>query len=412
MGDHHLHSPPPSPDVDYISNLHDSLLLHILCFLSTHDSVRTSVLARRWRSLWASVPTIVFDYYDFHPEAVSRADEIIHQFVASRRNSSAVFSLSINLSHVCPGAWIDYAKSHGVQSVALCLCYYPLQSPIFDTLFNCPSLVVLNLQFDEDWPRVDIPPECIALSNLKTLSLTLGVFSEESMRMLLACCLNLQDLRLDLTECYDAAIEIALPKLRTLLLTSTLSKTHINCPILESLCIGGSSFLEEFHAYVPSLFYLHFGPLRWCHPLFSSLCNAAELGISLVSLPADLEEHLSIIESFKFFHKIQKFKVHLHLRYEFTMQLLFLFLLEIPDLHTLHLMDETYEEEPFSPFSLIDDGWREFLQIMPSRSFNNLKLVLVQIQSESARSTILEMLSEKVQEWDRVVVRYSEFGGE
>ncbi|XP_042472739.1 F-box protein At1g60400-like isoform X2 [Zingiber officinale] len=116
MGDHDLHWPPPSTDVDYLSNLPDSLLLHILSCLTAHNSVRTSVLARRWRNLWASVPTIFFDYYDFHPDIVSRADEIVHRFIASRRSSSAVFSLCMNLNLICPITWIDYAKSHGALS--------------------------------------------------------------------------------------------------------------------------------------------------------------------------------------------------------------------------------------------------------------------------------------------------------
>ncbi|XP_042472741.1 F-box/LRR-repeat protein At3g26922-like isoform X2 [Zingiber officinale] len=395
--------------MDYLSNLPDPLLLHILSFLSTHNSVRTSVLARRWRSLWSSVPAIRFHYEDFHPEAVSRADAIVHRFIASRRDSSAVFSLSIDLDHLsCPENWIDYAKSHGARAVTLYLCYCPRQSPIFSALFNWPSLLTLDLQFDVGWPPVDIPPECIALSNLKKLVLT-GVFSEESVRRLLACCPNLGELSLDVSECYGAALEIAVPNLRKLALTGTLSKTRINCPILESLCIGSSSYLEEFYVYAPSLVCVHLGLFRSCHPLSSSLCNVAELGISLLSLPADLVEAKSMIESFKLFHKIKSLRVHLHLLEEFTMQLLFLFLLETPNLRLLHLMDEKDEKEPFSPFSHMYDDQSESLQIMPAKCFNNLKLVLAQIKSESARSTFLEMLSERVQAWDKVVVRIDRF---
>ncbi|KAG6516945.1 hypothetical protein ZIOFF_020320 [Zingiber officinale] len=346
---------PPAPPhrrvlrTDYLSNLPDSLLLLILSFLSTHDSVRTSVLARRWRSLWASVPAIRFHYEDFHPKVVSRADEIVQQFIASRRDSSAVFSLSIDLDHLCPVTWIDYAKSHGAHEVTLYLGYYPLQTPIFSTLFDWPSLLTLELEFGIGWPRVDIPPECIALSSLKKLILTVGVFSMESMRRLLACCPNLGELSLDVSDIYDATIEIAVPNLRRLFLAGPLGKTRINCPNLESLCIRSSSYLEEFHVYAPSLVRVHLVEFRWCHRLASSLCNVAELAISLVILPADLE--------------------------------------------------------PCSPFSHMYDDQGESLQIMPSKSFNNLKLVLVQINSEIARSTFLEMLSERVQAWGKVVVR-------
>ncbi|KAK8938323.1 F-box/LRR-repeat protein [Platanthera guangdongensis] len=37
---------------DRISQLHDSLLLHIISFLSADDAISTSLLSRRWKNLW------------------------------------------------------------------------------------------------------------------------------------------------------------------------------------------------------------------------------------------------------------------------------------------------------------------------------------------------------------------------
>lgn len=51
-----------------------------------------------------------------------------------------------------------------------------------------------------------------------------------------------------------------------------------------------------------------------------------------------------MIESFKWFHEIKKLKVHLRLLNEFTMQLLFLLLLETPNLLKLCLIDDKDEK--------------------------------------------------------------------
>ena len=50
---------------DRLSNLPDAILTHILSFLKTKDAVRTSILSTRWKSVWASVPTLNLSKSDF-----------------------------------------------------------------------------------------------------------------------------------------------------------------------------------------------------------------------------------------------------------------------------------------------------------------------------------------------------------
>ncbi|KAJ4787122.1 F-box/RNI-like/FBD-like domains-containing protein [Rhynchospora pubera] len=46
-----------------INNLPNSILVHILSFLPTTQAAQTCVLSRRWRYLWAYIPTLIIDEY-------------------------------------------------------------------------------------------------------------------------------------------------------------------------------------------------------------------------------------------------------------------------------------------------------------------------------------------------------------
>jgi F-box-like len=49
---------------DFISQLPDSLLIHILSFMTTKAAMRACLVAKQWRKLWAYIP--VLDFSDFH----------------------------------------------------------------------------------------------------------------------------------------------------------------------------------------------------------------------------------------------------------------------------------------------------------------------------------------------------------
>ncbi|KAL1198950.1 F-box/FBD/LRR-repeat protein [Cardamine amara subsp. amara] len=64
---------------DRISLLPESVLCHILSFLTTEETVWTSVLSSRWRNLWKWVPTLDLNRFSF-PNGKACAD-FIHKFL-------------------------------------------------------------------------------------------------------------------------------------------------------------------------------------------------------------------------------------------------------------------------------------------------------------------------------------------
>ncbi|PPD94975.1 hypothetical protein GOBAR_DD08020 [Gossypium barbadense] len=140
-------------DVDRISDLPDSILTHILLFLSTKKAVGTSILSSRWKYIFTLVPNLHFDL----------VDDLCHKNLEIRRG---VKHLDISISP-------DQFTSPGI-------------------MFTCRSLTTLKLDFT--CSVLDVP-RGVPFPNLKTLHLkSVEFLSDDTTKCLLSSCNNLEDL--------------------------------------------------------------------------------------------------------------------------------------------------------------------------------------------------------------------------
>ncbi|GMY31890.1 FBD-associated F-box protein At3g52670-like isoform X1 [Fagus crenata] len=261
-------NPEEAAVVDRISNLPDSILSHILSFLTTKEAVATSILSSRWKPLWTHVPNLNLDEDEFKRMRISsdeqsrNADIIRYRFtfehivprVWALRNANPLRKFRLRWRLVCDpihvDTWVRAAIAQGLEELDLDL---DLDLPPFQyynlphTLFNYgKTLVVLKLSGEKIVLNSPSPSSSLGFPSLKILHLHFVTYSNhDSFSRLLSCCPVLQDLSIEIEYEPKSDFEIIVPTLKKLHLNmdSLIYKLVINTPALEYLYFGG--FLYE-----------------------------------------------------------------------------------------------------------------------------------------------------------------------
>ncbi|KAI3888031.1 hypothetical protein MKW92_029279 [Papaver armeniacum] len=245
---------------DRVSKLSDPLLCHILSFLPFKRIVATSVLAKRWRFVWNSVPILKIQHL-LSSDPAKDSDLHIKQFVNFMDRMFILRDLStINYFSLLTyiedeyniNSWISAVIKRKVEEIDLLLLpisdlYYYSPFLIPSSLFTCESLIKLSMSV-----RVVLNlPKYVHFPKLKLLRL-MGVRIKDKyfIERLLSNCPVLEDLSLD--SCTWDGIDdlcVSSPTLKRLCIDGPLmlpcGEIKINAPSLE--CLRYTHFLVKKH---------------------------------------------------------------------------------------------------------------------------------------------------------------------
>ncbi|CAI9091803.1 OLC1v1026918C1 [Oldenlandia corymbosa var. corymbosa] len=176
--------------IDRISNLPDSILLHILSFLPTKAVAATGVLSKRWKLLWTSFPCFDFDDSDYKAGFISAVNTIMLQHYSGSIQKFRIKCKTFYCVDVEP--WIKKAILRNVQELDLHFDSVTMMFKLPRNTFTSKTLVVLKLRSEGVTITV---PWAAYMPNLKILELdSVRYQDDESLSDLISCCLVLESL--------------------------------------------------------------------------------------------------------------------------------------------------------------------------------------------------------------------------
>lgn len=256
-----------------INELPDELLLKILSWLPNSDVGATSVLSKRWRSLWTEVKTCRFDIAYF-----TRGRRSFYRFTQFISRRSRVESLHLRLiTTIMPiKPLLKDALNRSLRELRIDMVYYSLELPEILYHSQLETLILEKLSM------VDVPSN-VSLTCLKTLHLiSVKLGSDGSVKRLLSICPRLKDLVVKQSSYTNAMIfTINVPTLTSLsIYTSSRPKGGVHGFVIDTPSLKRFSMRDSFSNY-----------LR-----FENMPNLVKASVNIVSdKPDSLSSHLEIL---------------------------------------------------------------------------------------------------------------------
>lgn len=198
-----------------ISELPDYITEEILCHLSTKDVVRTSILSRKWRHKWTTIPTLVFGEKGLHPAQFKSIDELastINHVLLHHDDPIHKFQIYYNfIEMVIPGykkcdnfhrdmdRWILHLPSDHIKELSLVFDNLILRYTLPSCIFSWHNLTRLELH------RCALTPPATfkGFGNLKFLRLLNVILTQDMLEILLCHSPLLESAYLWIADCFD-----------------------------------------------------------------------------------------------------------------------------------------------------------------------------------------------------------------
>ncbi|PWA72429.1 F-box/RNI-like superfamily protein [Artemisia annua] len=263
---------------DYISQLPDCILHHILSFIPSKDVLKTSVLSKRWNNVWTSVSNLDLDDALLYTSVIDCRDppeetcfvNFVERVLTLRGGLSINrFRLSCRVYFDASRiySWVSAAVMHNVQELDLCVFVEdPFVLP--RSMFCSQTLTSLKLEIN----CVLEIPDIICFPRLKTLYLSLIIFPDnDSTQRLLTGCRALEELVI--LDCEWILKDLTISSLTLERLTID-DLPYFGPPDSDSGC--------KIKIYTPKLLYLNYRgyPLN---EIF--LCDVSSLVETYISVP-------------------------------------------------------------------------------------------------------------------------------
>ncbi|KAL8505254.1 hypothetical protein ACS0TY_016473 [Phlomoides rotata] len=271
MEDYEMEEPVNSGQRDRLSELPNSLILHILSTLPMRNVVRTTLLSKRWNNLWTTIPCLNFCYFTYvKKEEVERIRNFINRALMLWKGIKILkfkiyiityleVSLAIDID-----LWVRYAVEHNVEELEIHI--HPLENDEYwapQCLNSCSSIRKLSLAVEGYNLRIHGSP---AWNQLTSLQIHDSCFSDCLVNQIMLGAPQLEVFDLRFEENYENLniLSGSLKKLKIEKCCDDVDPTlhtmlRICCPNLETLEVSGVSYSKCLLTNVSSLTDATFG---------------------------------------------------------------------------------------------------------------------------------------------------------